>query len=98
VKLLLEELGVAFSERQFARIGRSLLINLDALRAIERLGSSHSLLQYVGTSETVVIGRAASSRVRQLIEPARAARPMEAANSGRRQAGILFSAHVDENR
>lgn len=69
VKQFLGELGEAFPERQFARIGRSLVINLDALRAIDRLGSNHSLLRFVGTSETLVIGRAASSRVRQLIEP-----------------------------
>jgi two-component system LytT family response regulator len=69
VKQLLRELAEGLPSQRFARVGRSLVINLDALRAIERLGTSNSLLRFVGTSETLVIGRAATSRLRQLIEP-----------------------------
>jgi two-component system LytT family response regulator len=69
VKLLLGDLGEDLPVPRFARIGRSLVINLDALRALDRLSGNGALLRFAGSGETLIIGRAATSRLRQLIAP-----------------------------
>lgn len=69
VKQLLGDLVEELPTRRFARVGRSLVINLGSLRAIDRVGHNNSSLRFVGTSETLVVGRAATVRLRQLIDP-----------------------------
>jgi two-component system LytT family response regulator len=68
VKTLLGDLGEGFPSRRFARIGRSLVINLESLRAIDRYPGNGALLRFAGSSETLVIGRAATSRLRQFVD------------------------------
>jgi two-component system LytT family response regulator len=71
VKRLLGDFGEELPSRRFARIGRSLVINLEALRAVGRLQGHGAILQFADSSETLVIGRAATARLKQLL----AARP-----------------------
>jgi len=72
VKHLLGDLGDEFPLGQFVRIGRSLVINFESLRAIDRLGGNGALLRFSGSTETLVIGRAATSRLRQMLPPRQA--------------------------
>ncbi len=67
VKRLLGDFGEELPSRRFARIGRSLVINLEALRSVGRLQGNGATLQFADSSETLVIGRAAMARLRQLL-------------------------------
>lgn len=67
VKRLLGDFGEELPSRRFARIGRSLVINLEALRSVGRLQGNGAMLQFADSSETLVIGRAAMARLRQLL-------------------------------
>ena len=67
VKRLLGDFGEELPSRRFARIGRSLVINLEALRSVGRLQGNGAALQFADSSETLVIGRAAMARLRQLL-------------------------------
>lgn len=67
VKRLLGDFGEELPSRRFARIGRSLVINLEALRAVGRLQGNGAALQFADSTETLVIGRAAMARLRQLL-------------------------------
>jgi len=69
VKRLLGDFGDDLPESRFARIGRSLVINLGALRAIDRDGSNGAVLRFANSAQTLVVGRAATARLRQLIGP-----------------------------
>lgn len=69
VKRLLGDFGDDLPESRFARIGRSLVINLGALRAIDRDGSNGAVLRFANSAETLVVGRAATARLRQLMGP-----------------------------
>jgi two-component system LytT family response regulator len=67
VKRLLGDFGEELPSRRFARIGRSLVINLEALRSVGRIQGNGATLQFADSSETLVIGRAAMARLRQLL-------------------------------
>lgn len=67
VKRLLGDFGEELPSRRFARIGRSLVVNLEALRAVGRLQGNGAMLQFADSTETLVIGRAAMARLRQLL-------------------------------
>jgi DNA-binding LytR/AlgR family response regulator len=67
VKRLLGDFGEELPSRRFARIGRSLVINLEALRSVGRIQGNGAALQFADSSETLVIGRAAMARLRQLL-------------------------------
>jgi hypothetical protein len=65
--VLIGEFGEELPSRRFARIGRSLVINLEALRSVGRIQGNGATLQFADSSETLVIGRAAMARLRQLL-------------------------------
>jgi two-component system LytT family response regulator len=67
VKRLLGDFGEELPTRRFVRIGRSLIINLEALRSVGRLQGSGALLEFAESAETLVIGRAATFRLRQML-------------------------------
>jgi len=67
VKRLLGDFNEELPERQFARIGRSLLVNLGTLREVGKGEGNGSLLHFVASSATLAIGRAATVRLRQLL-------------------------------
>ena len=67
VKRLLGDFGEELPSGRFARIGRSLIVNLRSLRTVSRLDGSGALLEFADTSETLVVGRAAMARLRQLL-------------------------------
>lgn len=67
VKRLLGDFGEELPTRRFARIGRSLVINLGALRSVGRLQGNGAMLQFAESTETLVIGRAATARLRQFL-------------------------------
>jgi len=67
VKRLLGDFGEELPSGRFARIGRSLVVNLRSLRTVSRLEGSGALLEFADTSETLVVGRAAMARLRQLL-------------------------------
>lgn len=69
VKRLLGDLVDELPSRLFARISRSLVVNLAALRAVRRLPGNGSALEFADTSETLPIGRAATARIRDLLAP-----------------------------
>jgi two-component system LytT family response regulator len=69
VKRMLGEFGDELPEGLFVRIGRSLVINLGALRAIDRHQGKGSLLRFADSAETLTVGRAATARLRQLLGP-----------------------------
>ena len=69
VKRLLGDFGEELPSRRFARIGRSLVINLESLRAVGRVQGNGAVLEFADSSETLVIGRAATVRLRQLLAP-----------------------------
>ena len=67
VKRLLGDFGEELPSGRFARIGRSLVVNLRSLRTVSRLEGGGALLEFADTSETLVVGRAAMARLRQLL-------------------------------
>lgn len=67
VKRLLGDFGEELPSGRFARIGRSLVVNLRSLRTVSRLKGSGALLEFADASETLVVGRAAMARLRQLL-------------------------------
>lgn len=69
VKRLLGDFGEELPSRLFARIGRSLVVNVAGLRSIDRPGGSGAHLRFAGSSETLAIGRAAAARLRQRLSP-----------------------------
>jgi two-component system LytT family response regulator len=69
VKRLLGDFGEELPSRRFARIGRSLVINLGKLRTVSRVQGHGALLEFAESNETLVIGRAATARLRQLLAP-----------------------------
>jgi len=69
VKRLLGELADDLPESRFARIGRSLVVNLNSLRAVDKVQGSGAVLRFADSSESLVVGRAAMARLRQLLGP-----------------------------
>jgi len=67
VKRLLGDFSEELPPRQFARIGRSLLVNLGTLREVGKGEGNGSLLHFVASPATLAIGRAATVRLRQLL-------------------------------
>ena len=67
VKRLLRDFNEELPARQFARIGRSLVVNLGTLREVGKGEGNGSLLHFVASSATLAIGRAATVRLRQLL-------------------------------
>ena len=67
VKRLLGDFDKELPAEQFARIGRSLLVNLGTLREIGKGDGNGALLHFVASSATLAIGRAATFRLRQLL-------------------------------
>ena len=67
VKRLLGDFGEELPSRRFARIGRLLVVNLRSLRTVSRLEGGGALLEFADSTETLVIGRAATVRLRQLL-------------------------------
>jgi len=69
VKRLLGELAVDLPESRFARIGRSLVVNLETLRAVDKVQGHGAVLRFADSPESLVVGRAAMARLRQLLGP-----------------------------
>ena len=69
VKRLLGDFGEELPSRIFARVGRSLVVNLGSLRRISRAQGNGAVLEFADTSETLLVGRAATARIRQLLAP-----------------------------
>jgi len=67
VKRLLGDFHEELPAQQFARIGRSLLVNLGTLREVGKGKGNGSLLHFIASSATLAIGRAATVRLRQLL-------------------------------
>jgi len=67
VKRLLGDFDKELPSRQFARIGRSLVVNLGRVREVGKGEGNGSLLHFVASSATLAIGRAATVRLRQLL-------------------------------
>jgi two-component system LytT family response regulator len=67
VKRLLGDFNEELPAWQFARVGRSLLVNLGTLREIGKGKGNGALLHFVASSATLAIGRAATVRLRQLL-------------------------------
>jgi two-component system LytT family response regulator len=67
VKRLLGDFNEELPAWQFARIGRSLLVNLSTLREVGKGEGNGALLHFVASSATLAIGRAATVRLRQLL-------------------------------
>lgn len=67
LKRLLREFDEELPEGVFARIGRSLVINVGALRAIDRLPGNGATLRFADSSTTLAVGRAATARLRQML-------------------------------
>lgn len=56
------------SDRGFHRLGRSLIIRLAALRSTQWQSRDQTLLFFTGISEPLPIGRAAATRLRELLD------------------------------
>ena len=67
VKRLLGDFDKELPAQQFARIGRSLLVNLGTLGEIGKGDGNGALLHFAASSATLAIGRAATFRLRQLL-------------------------------
>lgn len=57
----------ALPSRPFVRLGRSVMINLDRLRRVESPARSTSRLFLEGMTDVLVIGRAATARLREVL-------------------------------
>ena len=56
------------SQTDFARLGRSQLIRLERLSMVTWESRDETVLSFVGSSETLTIGRAAAARLREITD------------------------------
>lgn len=69
VRQTLTEWDAVLPSPTFGRIGRSLIVQLAAIRAMQWLSRDQTLLTFEGVTEPLPIGRAATSRLKELVNP-----------------------------